>query len=92
MALTHAGTAGVPPVDEVPPVVGAGGITVLDRVSGQRTGRWELPGPVHGLALSRDGRRVYAGGTGRVTWLDAATGARSGEVAVSGLTALRHVV
>ncbi|MEU4163389.1 hypothetical protein [Actinoplanes sp. NPDC026670] len=73
-------------------LVGAGGVTVLDRTSGRAGGRWELPGPVRGLALSRDGRRVYAGGTGRVTWLDASTGVRSGEVAVPGLTALRHVV
>jgi hypothetical protein len=73
-------------------LVGAGGVTVLDRVSGRPAGRWELPGPVRGLALSRDGKRVYAGGTGRVTWLDALTGARSGEVAVPGLTLLRHVV
>ncbi|BEL08148.1 hypothetical protein Q0Z83_063390 [Actinoplanes sichuanensis] len=73
-------------------LLGAGGVTVLDRASGRSTGRWELPGPVRGLALSRDGRRVYAGGTGRVTWLDAAIGVRSGEVTVPGLTALRHVV
>ncbi|MFC4069318.1 YncE family protein [Actinoplanes subglobosus] len=73
-------------------LVGAGGVTVLDRASGRRTGRWELPEPVRGLALSRDGRRLYAGGTGRVTWLDAGTGTRSGEVAAAGLTALRHVV
>ncbi|WP_433795114.1 YncE family protein [Actinoplanes sp. CA-252034] len=73
-------------------LVGAGGVTVLDRASGRRTGHWELTDPVRGLAMSRDGGRVYAGGTGRVTWLDAATGARSGEVAVAGLTALRHVV
>ncbi|GIF38377.1 hypothetical protein [Actinoplanes xinjiangensis] len=73
-------------------LIGAGGVTVLDRASGRQTGRWELPGAVRGLALSRDGGRVYAGGTGRVTWLDAATGTRSGEVAVPGLIALRHVV
>ena len=73
-------------------LVGAGGVTVLDRASGRRTGHWELPGPVRGLALSRDGSRLYAGGTGRVTWLDARTGGRQGEVAVPGLTALRHAV
>ncbi|MEU4619324.1 hypothetical protein AB0G04_04985 [Actinoplanes sp. NPDC023801] len=73
-------------------LVGAGGVTVVDRISGQRSGRWELPGPVRGLGLSRDGGRLYAGGTGRVTWLDTATGEKRGEVAVPGLTALRHVV
>jgi hypothetical protein len=73
-------------------LIGAGGVTVLDRASGRQTARWGLPGPVRGLALSRDGGRLYAGGTGRVTWLDAATGVRSGEVGVPGLTVLRHVV
>ncbi|GAA4951358.1 YncE family protein [Actinoplanes utahensis] len=71
-------------------LIGAGGVTVLDRAPGRRTGRWELPGPVRGLALSRDGSRLHVGGTGRVTWLDARTGTRLGEVAVPGLTALRH--
>lgn len=73
-------------------LLGAGGVTVLDRASGRETGRWTLPGPVRGLALSRDGGRLHAGGTGRVTWLDTATGAQRGELAVPGLTWLRQAV
>jgi hypothetical protein len=73
-------------------LVGAGGVTVVDRVSGKQAGRWELPGPVRGMGLSRDGSRLYTGGTGRVSWLDTATGEKRGEVAVPGLTALRHVI
>ncbi|GIE37063.1 hypothetical protein Ait01nite_101080 [Actinoplanes italicus] len=73
-------------------LVGAGGVTVVDRVSGKRTGSWELAGPVRGMGLSRDGGRLYTGGTGRVTWLDTATGEKRGELAVPGLTALRHVI
>jgi hypothetical protein len=73
-------------------LLGAGGVTVLDRAAGRETGRWELPGAVHGLALSRDGSRLYAGGAGRVTWLDSTTGEQRGELAVPGLTRLRHAL
>ncbi|MBW6434314.1 hypothetical protein KZ829_11280 [Actinoplanes hulinensis] len=65
-------------------------VTVLDRNSGAVTGRWPVPFPVRGLALSRDGGRLYAGGPDRVTWLS--DGAVRGWSAVPGLTALRHVV
>jgi hypothetical protein len=73
-------------------LVGAGGVTVVDRASGQPTGRWEVPGPIRGMGLSRDGSRLYTGGTGRITWLDTATGGKRGETAVPGLTAVRHVM
>ncbi|MFC7528348.1 YncE family protein [Actinoplanes sp. GCM10030250] len=63
----------------------------VDTSTDAQAARWSVPGPIRGMGLSRDGKRLYAGGEGRVTWLDAAAGTQLGHVAVPGLTALRHV-
>ncbi len=74
-------------------VLAAAGRTVhvLDRGSDATTGAWPLPAPVRGLALTRDGARLYAGGSDEVVWLDAASGAVQGRAAVPGLISVRHV-
>jgi hypothetical protein len=73
-------------------VIGGGDrVTVLDTSTDAETGRWGVRGPVRGLGLSGDGKRLYLGGDGEVFWLNAATGERLGQVAAPGLTALRHV-
>jgi hypothetical protein len=73
-------------------VLAAAGTTVhvLDRGSDAVTASWSLPAPVRGLALSRDGARLYAGGRDEVHRLDAASGAAQGRTPVPGLTAVRH--
>ncbi|MEV0898795.1 hypothetical protein [Actinoplanes sp. NPDC049802] len=74
-------------------LLGAGRtVTAVNRVSGAAADGWAVPGPVRGLALSRDGSRLHVGGPAGVTWLDARTGVPLGRTAVAGLTALRHVV
>jgi hypothetical protein len=50
-----------------------------------------VPGTVRGLGLSRDGSRLYAGGSGEVVRLDAGSGKLRGRFPVGGMTALRHV-
>jgi hypothetical protein len=52
--------------------------------------RWRMPGDVRGLALSEDGRRLYAALADRVAVLDAGTGEPLASVAVGGATLL-HV-
>jgi hypothetical protein len=72
--------------------VGSGNaVTVADVTTGAAAARWGVPHPVRGLGLSRDGRRLYAGGADEVVWLDTGTGELLGRAPVSGLTALRHV-
>jgi DNA-binding beta-propeller fold protein YncE len=71
--------------------VGAGPqVRVVDE-AGTVTARWSVAGDVRGLGLSRDGTRLYAGGTDEIVWLDTATGTQRGRVPVAGLTGLRHV-
>jgi hypothetical protein len=52
--------------------------------------RWRMPGDVRGLALSEDGRRLYAALPDRVAVLQARTGERIASLAVRGATVL-HV-
>jgi DNA-binding beta-propeller fold protein YncE len=66
-------------------------VTVLDGGTSTVTARWSVPATIRGLALSRDGARVYAGGADEVVWLDAGSGTLLGRAAVDGLIALRHV-
>ncbi|MEV6495330.1 hypothetical protein AB0M20_42950, partial [Actinoplanes sp. NPDC051633] len=66
-------------------------VTVLDPTTDKVKATWTVPSPVHGLALSPDGGRAYAGGDGEIVWLDARTGAVQGRAEVPGLTALHHV-
>lgn len=73
-------------------LVGAGTtVTVLDGDTDAVTSRWQVPGAIRGLGMSRDTTRVYAGGADEVVWLDAGSGTLQGRAPVEGLTALRHV-
>ncbi|MEV4346863.1 hypothetical protein AB0J83_20585 [Actinoplanes sp. NPDC049596] len=65
-------------------------VHVVDRATGRVVAHWSLADPVCGLRLSRDGRRLYAGGHDRVAWLDVTTGQVVGRASVDGLTTLRH--
>ncbi|WP_241825556.1 YncE family protein [Micromonospora sp. CB01531] len=50
---------------------------------------WSVRQPITGLVLSPDGKRLYVGQTGAVSWHDPATGNELGRVAVPGLVAVR---
>jgi DNA-binding beta-propeller fold protein YncE len=50
---------------------------------------WPVRGPVTGLVLSPDGKRLYVGQTDAVSWHDSATGTELGRVALPGLVVLR---
>ncbi|MCW3818186.1 hypothetical protein ONA91_27420 [Micromonospora sp. DR5-3] len=50
---------------------------------------WPVREAVTGLVLGPDGRRLYVGQTGAVSWHDPATGRELGRVAVPGLVAVR---
>ncbi|MET7970113.1 hypothetical protein [Micromonospora sp. NPDC005305] len=69
----------------------AAGTTVraLDLTSLTGTADWPVPEPVAGLALSRDGSRLYVGQRDAVSWHDAATGRELGRVPVPGLVSVR---
>ncbi|MEV6299967.1 hypothetical protein AB0M02_11255 [Actinoplanes sp. NPDC051861] len=74
-------------------LVGAGDrVTVLDTTTGATASSWKVPGPVRGLGLTVDGKRLYAGVPDGVAWFDTASGTVAGEQGVPGLTALRHVI
>jgi DNA-binding beta-propeller fold protein YncE len=66
-------------------------VTVLDRATNRVAASRPVAGPLRGLGLSRDGRRLYTGGAGEVAWSDAGTGTRLGTLPVPHLTALDHV-
>ena len=53
---------------------------------------WIVPGPVHGLAVSRTGDRVWVGQPGGVLALDAATGLELARVPVADLTLVHHAI
>ncbi|MGX6603527.1 YncE family protein [Micromonosporaceae bacterium Da 78-11] len=73
-------------------LIGAGAtVTVLGPAGDSVAASWTVPGAVHGLGLSPDAARVYAGTTGEVVWLDAASGALLGRAPVAGLNRLTHV-
>jgi hypothetical protein len=65
-------------------------VSVLDH-AGEVRARWSVPGEVRGLAVSRDGARVYCGGSDEVLWLDAGTGGVRGRAPVDGLLTVRKV-
>ncbi|MBI3974653.1 MAG: hypothetical protein HY332_25540 [Chloroflexi bacterium] len=54
--------------------------------------RWPIDGVARGIAVSRDGRRVYVGAGERVLVFDAHTGNQAGAFAVPGLDAVQHLV
>jgi DNA-binding beta-propeller fold protein YncE len=60
--------------------------------AGSSPAGWDADGPVRGLAVSRDGSRLYVGQPGAVAWHDPATGARLARQAVPGLTELRRAL
>jgi hypothetical protein len=62
----------------------------LERLTGVAS--WAALGPVRGVALSGDGRRLLVGYPDGVGWFDPATGARLGRASVPGLTWLRGTV
>jgi DNA-binding beta-propeller fold protein YncE len=69
--------------------VGAGRtISTLDHGGAERA-RWSMPADVRGVAVSRDGRRVYCGAGNEVLWLEIDRGRVRGRAAVDGLLTLR---
>jgi hypothetical protein len=71
-------------------LVGAG-TRVAGIGGGGPASTWAVPAPIRGLGLSRDGTRLYAGGTDEIVWLDTTSGELRGRSPAAGLTALRHV-
>jgi DNA-binding beta-propeller fold protein YncE len=53
---------------------------------------WKVGGAVRGLAVSKDGQRVFVGLPGALGWRQAVSGLELGRLAVPGLTELRRVV
>ncbi|MBU2669645.1 hypothetical protein KOI35_39655 [Actinoplanes bogorensis] len=66
-------------------------VHVLDRSTDTALAAWSLPSAARGLALSRDGSRLYAGGTDEAVWLDTAAGSLAGRARVEGLTEVLSV-
>jgi hypothetical protein len=84
--------AAVAPNDEVG-YIGTGNRVHLYRTSTLTpVVSWAVPGPVHGLAVSRTGDRLWVGQPDGVLALDASTGKDLARVPVSGLTAVHHVI
>ena len=70
-------------------LLGAGtSVRVIDLTRWAVTTEWPVSEQIAGLVLSPDGKRVYIGQTGAVSWHDPATGAEQGRIAVPGLTTL----
>ncbi len=71
-------------------IAGAGDrITVLNRDTGAVEASRSVPAPLRGMAVSRDGTRLYAGAPGWVHWFSSANGDSLGSRGIAGLTALR---
>ena len=66
-------------------------VHVIDGSSDKGLGRWSLPTPVRGLAVSRDGARLYAGGENELSWLNAISGELRGRARVDGITGVLSV-
>jgi hypothetical protein len=73
-------------------VSGHDGVTVLDRATNRTVASWAVPGPLRGLAMSKDGRRLYTGGAGEVVWQDPVTGTRLGSHPIPHLATLQRVL
>ncbi|HEV7897318.1 MAG TPA: hypothetical protein VGP31_05685 [Planosporangium sp.] len=71
---------------------GDSGIHVVDPVALTVTAGWDAGGAVRGLAVSRDGARLYVGHPGAVGWHEPVTGAEQGRRPVEGLTDLRRTL
>jgi DNA-binding beta-propeller fold protein YncE len=63
----------------------SGTLTAIDADTLSAADRWATPIPVTGLGTSLDGRAVYAAGAGRLSALDAVTGAAIATVPTEGL-------
>jgi WD40 repeat protein len=73
--------------------LGAGNLVRrLDSTTLRVDGRWSQPAPVHGLAVSPDGRQVLIGQQDRIAWIDAVSGQSAGTVAAAGLARLVRAV
>jgi hypothetical protein len=71
--------------------VGAGRtVTAVDGADAV-TRTWAVPDVIRGVGVSRDGRRLYVGGTDEILWFDTGTGERLGKAPAGGLAGLRHV-
>jgi DNA-binding beta-propeller fold protein YncE len=82
--------AAVAPDDEMA-YIGTGNLVHVYRTSTLTSAMsWIVPGPVHGLAVSRTGDRVWVGQPGGVLALDATTGRELVRVPVADLTAVHH--
>jgi hypothetical protein len=69
-------------------VAAGSAIHVVDDAAGAVTASWQAGGDVRGLAVSRDGARLYVGRSDEVAWLDASSGARVNAVPVPGVLSL----
>ena len=71
----------------------AGGSTVVAVAAPTltATARWRMRSEVSGLAVSRDGTRLYVGQKGSVLTLDAASGKKLGSMKAGGLQSIEHV-
>jgi hypothetical protein len=71
--------------------VGAGRtVTAIDGADAV-TRTWTVPDVIRGVGVSRDGHRLYVGGTDEVLWFDTVTGERLGRTPAGGLAGVRHV-
>ncbi|WP_432050213.1 YncE family protein [Verrucosispora sp. NA02020] len=71
---------------------GAGVVRTVDAVSLRVVAERPVDAPVSGLLLGPDSGRLYVGGREALRWLDPASGAELGRVAVPGLVGLRGPV
>jgi DNA-binding beta-propeller fold protein YncE len=73
--------------------VGDGGSSIvrIDVGTLEVVGRWQLPGAVTGLAMSRDGARLYAALEGSVAVVDTGTGNASATLPFGHVESILHV-
>jgi hypothetical protein len=73
--------------------VGDGGSSIvrIDVGTLEVVGRWQLPGAVTGLAMSRDGARLYAALEGSVAVVDTGTGNTSATLPFGHVESILHV-
>ncbi|MBA2311488.1 MAG: hypothetical protein H0V97_01655 [Actinobacteria bacterium] len=72
-------------------VAGSSTVVVVHASTLRATARWRMRSEVSGLALSRDGTRLYVGQKGSVLTLDAASGKKLGSMKAGGLQSIEHL-
>ncbi len=72
-------------------VASASGVVAIEGQMLRQKAQFALPGALHGIAGSRDGKRLYAGQAGQVAILDAIAGTTLGTIATNDLTLVRYV-